>query len=79
MGESIIKDKAPDLANCAVHGEKIHQLEVSDKMQWEQINKWNETLRKYVPIWTTIALMIMSCLTGSALTFAGMMIKFAGR
>lgn len=79
MGESIIKDKAPDSANCAVHGEKIRQLEVSDKMQWEQINKWNETLRKYVPIWTTIALMIMSCLTGSALTFAGMMIKFAGR
>jgi len=65
--------------DCSVHAEKLRQLESSDREQWQHINRWNETIRKYVPVWTTIVLMIMSCLTGSALTFAGMMLKFSGK
>ncbi len=73
------KKTSPHVADCAVHGEKIRQLEASDKTQWEHINKWNDTIRKYVPVWVTIVLMAMSGITGAALTFAGMMIKFAGK
>jgi len=64
---------------CDVHAEQIKQLQESDKTQWEHINKWNEIIRKYVPVWVTIVLMAMSGLTASALTFAGMMIKFVGK
>ena len=45
--------------------------------QWEHINALENALRKFVPVWTTIVLMVGSALTGSALTFAGMIIKFA--
>ena len=46
--------------------------------QWGHINKLEEMMRKLVPVWTTIVLRVMSGLTGSALTFAGMIIKFSG-
>jgi len=63
---------------CAVHEEQISQLKSDTKDQWDHINKMDEAIRKLVPVWTTIVLMVMSGLTGSALTFAGMTIKFAG-
>ncbi len=66
-------------ADCKVHAEQIQELKASDKLQWEHINKWNDTIRKYVPVWVTLVLMAMSGLTASALTFAGMMMKGAGK
>ena len=64
--------------NDALQTDQIAQLRKSDDEQWEHINKVENALRKLVPIWTTVVLMAMSALTGSALTFAGMIIKFAG-
>ena len=58
---------------------KISTLEQSDSNQWSEINKLRELMRKLVPIWTTIVLMAMSAVTGSALTFAGMIIRVNGK
>ena len=63
---------------CDVHQEQIKQLKESDHDQWEHINNVEMGLSKLVPVWTTVVLMVMSGLTGSALTFAGMIMKFAG-
>ena len=65
--------------NCAVHEEQITQLRKSNDDQWEHINGLEKAFRNFVPIWTTVVLTVMGALTGSALTFAGMMVKFAGR
>jgi len=61
---------------CDIHETKIERLEKDTTDQWLHINNLEETVRKLVPIWTTVVLMVMSGLTGSALTFAGMIIKF---
>jgi len=63
---------------CDVHAQQIKTLEQSDSDQWDRINKTETALRKLVPVWTTVILMVMSFVTGSALTFSGMVIKFAG-
>jgi len=70
---------AEDKPQCEVHGEQISQLRTSDDRQWIKLNEHDSLFRKYVPLWTTVILMVSSALTGSALTFAGMIIKFAGR
>jgi len=61
---------------CDVHSEQIDRLKKDTDEQWNHINDVERGLRKLVPIWTTVVLMVMSCLTGSALTAAGMIIKF---
>lgn len=66
------------MTDLAVQAEQIKQLRTSDADQWKKINKLEEWLKKLVPVWVTISLMVMSGVTGSALTFAGMIIKFAG-
>ena len=58
---------------------EIGNLKDSDEKQWSSINKMQEFMRKLVPVWVTVVLTAMGMITGSALTFAGMMIKFAGR
>jgi len=63
---------------CAVHTEKLTKLEKSDEDQWKHINSIHDQLGRLVPVWTTLVLMAMSALTASALTFAGMMVKFIG-
>jgi len=63
---------------CDVHRSEIKQLTKDTDEQWKHINNMENALRKLVPIWTTIVLMVMSGLTGSALTFAGMIFKFFG-
>ena len=62
----------------AVHTEQITVLKENTDDQWSHINKIEDALTKLVPIWTTVVLMTMSALTASALTFAGMLIKFSG-
>jgi hypothetical protein len=69
----------PDV--CQAHSgvkSDIDNLKKSDKSQWEHITTLEEKVGKLVPVWITIILMAMSALTGSALTFAGMILKFAG-
>ena len=68
---------AEEKMKCDIHETKILRLEQDTIEQWMHINKLEDTMRKLVPIWTTVVLMVMSGLTGSALTFAGMIIKFA--
>lgn len=65
-------------APCDVHEQQIKQLEKDTDEQWTHINDVEKSLRKLVPIWTTIVLMVMSAVTGSALTFAGMIVRFVG-
>ena len=63
---------------CDVHTEQISRLAKDNDEQWTHINNVENALRKLVPIWTAVVLMVMSALTGSALTFAGMVFKFFG-
>ena len=70
------------MEKCEAHSglnEAIENLKKSDEEQWDHINKIEEVLPKLLPLWVTVVLMIMSGLTGSALTFAGMIIKFSGK
>lgn len=61
---------------------EIVNLKDSDGKQWADIGKLKEKfdllMRKWVPVWVTLLLTVMGTITGSALTFAGMIIKFAG-
>jgi hypothetical protein len=54
-------------------------LKQTDDLQWDEINGLKKALTRLVPVWTTVVLMAMSALTASALTFAGMVIKFSGQ
>lgn len=66
---------------CDAHSgfeKSIENLEKSDIDQWTHINKIEAALPRLVPVWVALVLMLMSGLTGSALTFAGMIIKFTG-
>ena len=58
-----------------VHEEQIRHLEKSDEDQWEHITTLETTMSKRVPIWVTIVLMAMSAMTGSAFTFATMIMR----
>ena len=67
---------------CEAHSgfeEAIDNLKQSDTDQWDHINKIEAALPKLLPVWVTIVLMVMSGLTASALTFAGMWMKFSGK
>ncbi len=66
-----------DNTTCAVHTEQIEQLKKDTGEQWTAINEIRTFMRKLVPVWVTVVLMASSFITGSALTFAGMIIKFA--
>ena len=66
---------------CDAHSgfeKSIENLEKSNVDQWTHINKIEAALPRLVPVWVALVLMLMSGLTGSALTFAGMIIKFTG-
>ena len=65
------------MAELDVQAEQISQLKESDNTQWEHITGLEKAIQRLVPVWTTIVLMVMSGVTGSALTFAGMIMKFS--
>jgi len=69
----------PEKQKCDIHETKIARLEKDTTDQWTHINKIEDMMRKLVPVWTTVVLMVMSGLTGSALTFAAMIMKFTGK
>lgn len=74
--------KTPE-ERIGVNESKIVNLEKSDTHQWTDIDKLKEKfdllMRRWVPVWVTLLLMGMGTITGSALTFAGMIIKFSGK
>lgn len=61
----------------AVVENEIDTLKKSDDEQWGAINDIRQFMRKLVPIWVTVVLMALSAVTGSALTFAGMVIRMS--
>ncbi len=63
----------------AVITSEMETLKNSDSDQWKAINEIRLFMRKLIPIWTATVLMAASFITGSALTFAGMIIKFSGK
>lgn len=63
---------------CDVHTEQIRSLYDSDQKQWSKIDGIEKALAKLIPIWVSLVLTLAGFVTGSALTFAGMVIKFAG-
>jgi len=68
------------IEKCEAHSgltKSIDNLEKSDIDQWTHINKIEAALPRLVPVWVAIVLMLMSGLTGSALTFAGMILKLS--
>ena len=67
-----------DGETLAVHTTQIETLEKNEVDQWEHITRLESALTKLVPIWVTAVLTTSGFITGSALTFAGMIIKFAG-
>ena len=60
---------------------EVDNLKISDSNQWTAINKLKERfdllMRKWVPVWVTVVLTVMGTITGSALTFAGMIIRMS--
>ena len=58
---------------------EVENLKESDTGQWSSIEKLKERfdllMRKWVPVWVTLTLTAMGTITGSALTFAGMLLK----
>ena len=70
------------MEKCEAHSgfdEAIKNLRKSDVDQWKHIDAIEARLPKLVPVWVTIILMVMSAVTGSALTVAVMFIKFSGK
>ena len=68
------------IEKCEAHSgfeKSIENLEKSEIDQWTHINKIEAALPRLVPVWVAIVLMLMSGLTGSALTFAGMILKLS--
>jgi len=67
--------------SCAVHDNRLKHLEDSDRDQWGHINElhsdYTKLMQRWVPAWVSLVLAVSGFVTGSALTFAGMMIKFA--
>jgi len=68
-------EKCEEHSGCL---QAISNLQISGRDLWSHVNAIEAALPKLVPIWVTITLTIMGALTGSALTFAGMISKFTG-
>lgn len=68
---------------CGAHTEAIKNLKKDDTAQWTAIDtlraRLDELMRKWIPVWVAVVMMVMSGVTGSALTFASMIIKFSGK
>lgn len=54
-------------------------LKTVDNEQWTAINDIRNFMHKLVPMWVTFVLTAAGFITGSALTFAGMLIKVLGK
>ena len=69
------------MEKCEAHSgieEAIENLKESESQQWKHIDAIEKALPRLMPLWVTVILMVMSGITGSALTLAGMIIKFYG-
>ena len=59
------------------HSEAIDDLKDQDEKQWAELDKIKSALTKLIPVWVGGVLTLAGLLTGSALTFAGVIFKFA--
>ncbi len=67
------------MTDMAVIDNRVQRLEKDTTDQWDAINDLRRFMRKLVPVWVTIVISVLTFITGCSLTFAGMIIKFAGR
>ncbi len=63
----------------AVIDSEVQTLKKSDDDQWQAINELRQYMHKLIPIWTALVLTVFGAITGSALTFAGMVIRMSGK
>ncbi|MHC4620202.1 MAG: hypothetical protein ACYTEQ_20845 [Planctomycetota bacterium] len=56
---------------------EIDNLKKSDDDQWKAINELRKYMQKLVPVWTAAILTVMGAITGSALTFAAMVLRYS--
>ncbi len=63
----------------AVVESEVQTLKKSNDDQWQAINELRQYMHKLIPIWTALVLTAFGAITGSALTFAGMIVKFSGK
>ena len=63
------------------HDEAIKELKRHDEKQWIEIGKLRDSianaLTRLIPVWVGVVLTMAGLITGSALTFAGVIFKFA--
>jgi hypothetical protein len=63
------------------HDDSIRELKKHDDKQWVEIGKLRESianaLTRLIPVWVGVVLTMAGLITGSALTFAGVIFKFA--
>ena len=66
------------MADIAVIESEVDRLKADTEHQWKAIHELERFMRKLVPVWVTIVVSVLTFITGCSLTFAGMIIKFAG-
>lgn len=63
------------------HDDSIKELKRHDEKQWVEIGKLRDSianaLTRLIPVWVGVVLTVAGLVTGSALTFAGVIFKFA--
>lgn len=55
----------------------IDDLKGEDNKQWAELDKIKEALTRLIPVWVGMVLTLAGLITGSAVTFAGVIFKFA--
>ena len=67
------------MTEIAVIESKVDRLESDTKSQWAAIDELRRYMRKLVPVWVTAVVSVLTFITGASLTFAGMILRFAGK
>lgn len=58
---------------CDMHGVEIQHLKVSDKRQWDAIEK----LQNRLPVWATVIISLLTFLLGCSVTYAALAVRVA--
>ena len=67
------------MVDTAVLESEVIRLKQDTTDQWKAIEDLRQFMRKLVPVWVTVVISVLTFITGSALTIAIMVIKFAGK
>ncbi len=67
------------MVDTAVLESEVIRLKQDTTDQWKAIEDLRQFMRKLVPVWVTVVISVLTFITGSALTIAIRVIKFAGK